>query len=358
MTKHSLRALMVVGMMTAATAAIATDSSAQGSTPTLTAAQKQKLATIQAQFVPGARDRNWDMGFDGVAKYCGAPIPMTIDPSTVVVEKMDGDRTGIPSVCRELAESVIYTCDNADDADPVVKEMVRGGVKRMVCAATSNADEVGNAGQKFTLDAQGTLTMTYGPRPSNTGESGRAFLDTNVKKNGLSIGGQKTKRKMIAQLKTGSFPKSLTDECGMSPTVSVDDKLAEHYSKHPTHSAIGACVAAMQSIYNFCGSGGVFARPDLKAFAQKNIKSVACNYGETNSLSLKNGVLSVATNDAAGTPNFNGRQMMSLGEYDMEWMKANFNASTALTASSASTPSTPSTPSTVSTATRARRARR
>jgi hypothetical protein len=347
---------MVVGLLTVGTAAIATASSAQGSTPALTAAQKQKLASIQAQFVPGAKDRNWDMGFDGVAKYCGAAIPMTIDPSTVAVEKMDGDRTGIPSVCRELAESVIYTCDNADDADPVVKEMVRGSVKRMVCAATSNEADVGDAGQKFTLDAQGTLTMTYGPRPSNTGERGRAFLDTNVKKNGLSIAGQKTKRKMIAQLKTGSFPKSLTDECGMSPTVTVDDKLAEHYSKHPTHSAIGACVAAMQSIYNFCGSGGVFARPDLKAFAQKNIKSVACNYGETNSLSLKNGVLSVATNDAAPTPNFNNRMMFSLGEYDMEWMKANFNASTASTASTSSSPASSS--STPSSPTRVRRARR
>jgi hypothetical protein len=333
-----LQTPLVMGLVTFLCAATSSMASGDPATPPLNAAQQAKLTKIQAQFVPGGKSNVSGYGFGKLSEFCGANIPMEIHPSMVALEKMKGDdRTDIDSTCQGFANSVVYLCGDRPDADPVVKEMIRSSVKKMVCRATSSTSDLNNHGLKYTLES-GTLTLTVGAKDgaiggSSISEDGDKFLKANVRRgpDGLSIGGQQLKRKMIDDLSIGksSLRKRLKDECAIDISVAIDDKLAEHYSKHLGDAPTAACDAGLQVAYNNCRSSAdtEISSQAIKAGLKKNLKGISCVLSDNESIAIRpNGILELGFSNNAPRPKFQDRTMMSMESYYFNWLKANIGS--------------------------------
>jgi hypothetical protein len=299
--------------------------------PPLTAAQEAKLARLRALFQPGGKVNSMASGVEQSEAACGARIPLEVDPSTVALEPMNGDRSDIDTTCNEFASAVVYTCGtNAADSDPVVKEMMRTNVKRMVCRATKDraltdrGAGMTNYGVKFTLE-NGTLTLLYVIKgASMMRELGERFLAEHVRnEQGLSIGGQRLKRKTLEQLKRSDLLADIKKKCGLELDVQVDDALFEHFSLHPTRAALGVCYSGLQVLYNNCSSDGVhnleITAPEVKAAILAHVKTISCVLSEQVSASVKpNDVLEIGGD-------FEGKHAgpsMSVEAFLFSWLKA------------------------------------
>ena len=350
------RRQIVLGLVTLVCAATSSQASGDPSTPTLTTTQQARLTKIQSRFVPGMKNNSPSYGFGKLSEFCGANIPMEIHPSMVALEKpKEEDRSDIETWCQAFADSVTYTCGYQPDADPVIKEMVRNSVKKLSCRATSNANDVGSQGVKYALE-NGTLVFTTIVNNGKLGggnitEEGDKFLKVNVRRgvDGISIGGQVHKRYIVEHLSPAknTLVEGLKKECGVDLTVSVDDKLAEHFSKHTGHSAISTCNSAMQVVYTSCrtSSDTVGVSPVIKAAAKK-LKGISCVYSETESIAVKpNGILEMGYSLNAQRPKWPGVLIQSTEDYYFEWMKANIGTLGSSTPSAANAPSAAPRPS-------------
>jgi hypothetical protein len=306
--------------------------------PALTPQQQAKLDTLQAMFRPGGSTNSGGYGIEKAEEFCGAAIPLDVDPSMVLYDKPDmtAERSDISSVCHAAAGAVVYVCGSSSDADPVVKQLVRDNVKRIVCKTTKNPAEVSATDyQRWALD-RGTLTYTClaGHGCGNITETGMAFLRKNVKSaTGLSIGGQELKVKLLASYgpSQNSLVKSLEEECGIKDlVVTIEDKLAEHYTEHTGHNPGTACDAGLQSVYNLCARGNEFAelnKAAVKAATKKHLKGVACVYSDTESIAIKpGGILELGVSYGAPRPKYKGRSMSSIHDLYMRWLADNVKA--------------------------------
>lgn len=331
------RRMVTVGFATLVLGATTSVAIGDSGSPTLNAAQLEKLQKLQAQFVPGGPNNSGGYGFDKVAEFCGANIPITLDPSLVALEKPNQDnRTRIDTTCQAFGGAIAYTCGYSKDADPVVKEMIRTNVKRMVCRATTNASELNNMGVNYALKS-GTLTFTVIADEGKLGganiqEEGEKFLLANVRQGGpdtLSIGGQQLKRKMLANIAIdkNTLRKGLKEECNIElASAAIDDKLAEHYSKHLGHSPLAACEAGLQVVYNNCREphDSEITSTAVGKALKTNLKGISCVYSDIESIAVRpNGILELGGSVNAPRPKFNGRSMMSSEEYKYRWLKAN-----------------------------------
>ena len=324
-----------VAMFAAGSGAIA---NADPATPALTPAQQAKLARIQARFVPGAPNNSGGYGYGKLAEFCGGNIPLQIHPSMVALEEMkEDDRTAIDGTCQGFADSVVYLCGYEKDADPVVKEMIRTNVKRMVCKATSTASEVDTyTGQKFSLE-NGVLTYLVAAKEGgfhggNVTDEGQKFLKANVRSaSGLSIGGQQLRKQMFENLSIpkDTLRKGLKEECGIDLTVAIDEKLPEHFSAHLGHAPDAACESGMQVIYNSCREtrDSETSSTVIKSAAKKNLKGISCVYSDNESIAIRpGGILELGYSLNAPRPKFEGHSMMSTETYYFNWLKANIGA--------------------------------
>lgn len=308
---------------------------ADDDTPPLTPAQQAKLKKLQALFEPGGKVNSMTQGIDKSEALCGARIPLELHPSTVALEKLNGDRTIIDTTCNDFAASVVFTCGTIpEQSDPVVKELIRTNIRRLVCRATKNKQETDrgpgmtNYGVKFSLE-DGTFTMTYvADGASNITDLGKRFLAENVRSaEGLSIGGQQLKRKMLQLVSKSELRERIKEKCGLDLDVQLDDKLMEHYSHHPTHAPLGVCDSGLQVIYNNCASDGVsnleITSPEVKRALLANLKGVSCVYSDDMTASVKpNGILEFGTSDQARTP----PPSRSAESFLFSWMKTNVKA--------------------------------
>lgn len=312
----------------------------QAAPPELTDEQQARLKELQAKFAPGLESQGSGYGYGKIAEFCGADIPIVLDPSLVALEtdkNRKGDRTEIAMTCHAFASAVTYTCGSDPNAEPEVKELVRANVKRMVCRATTNASETNNHGVKYALD-NGTLTFTVLARDGrlsggNIMEQGQKFLSENARRgpDGISIGGLRHKQKMTTDLslEKTTVRKSLRDECGLEFTVTIDDTLAEYYSHRLGHSAGSACEAGMQVIYNSCGRGDSpeISSPIIKEATKKHLKGISCVLSDQESIAIRpNGILEFGHSLNAPRPLWEGRNQMSIHDYYFNWMKANIKA--------------------------------
>ena len=301
------------------------------SVPALTPAQQEKLKTIQAMFAPGGHTSSSgnSYGLEKVPEFCGATIPLTVDPSTVALEQAKG--TSIDSVCHEMASAVAYTCGDEANADPVIKEMIRSNVKRLVCRATNDADQVNNHGVKYTLD-NGTMTLTYTPKTaSNIQDDGQTFLQNNVRgPTGLTIAGEMKKTEMFSKWKKGTLYESLKKDCGISFETAIEEKLANHFAepKNTGYYGLAMCDSGMQSIYNMCSRAGEFASYNpaaVTAAVKKNLKTISCVYSDVESIAIRpNGVLELGYKRGAARPAmFDGKSIMYPEDHYMAWLTKN-----------------------------------
>lgn len=313
---------------------VGSNAGAEDAAPPLTPEQQEKLSKIQAMFLPGGKVTSSGFGIDKALEFCGAAIALEVHPSTVAYDNpaKTWDRSNISTMCHGAAGAVVYMCGYNEEDDPVIKEMIRTNVKRIVCKATRDAAEVGAPGQKWALE-NGTLTFTYlATNASDPMQTGTPFLSKNVKgPTGLSIGGQKLKRKALESLSPAknTLLQHLKEECGIENlSVTVEDKLAEHYSYHLGHNPTSACDAGLQSIYNLCGRGDEFSKEynkaAVKAAAQKHLKGISCVYADTESIAIKpGGILELGGCLDAPRPKWKGKTMMSIHDYYMAWLSAN-----------------------------------
>lgn len=303
--------------------------------PALTAEQQQKLDALQAMFRPGGSTGSSGYGIEKAQEFCGAAIPLELDPSTVLYDdpKKTAARSAVSSTCHGVAGAVVYLCGHEKDADPVVKQLVRDNVKRIVCKTTKNAAEVSSTNYQAWALENGTLTFTCLADHScgNLTENGMAFLRKNAKSpTGLSIGGQQLKTKLLTQLgpTKNDLLKALSQECGIENlTFTVDDALAEHYSQHTGHNGATACEAGLQSVYNLCGRGDEFSQHNkaaVKAATKKHLKGLSCVFSETESIAIKpGGVLELGGSVNAPRPKYKGKAMMSVHDFYMRWLADN-----------------------------------
>ncbi len=345
----------IVGVGLAACLVGLPGSEARGdSPPALTPAQQEKLKKIQAMFAPGGHTSSGGYGLEKVPEFCGATIPMTIDPSTVALEKMNGDSTSIDSTCHAFAGSIAYTCGYEADADPVIKEMIRSNVKRMVCRATNDADQVNNYGVKYALE-NGTLTLTYNPKNAgNIMDEGQKFLQNNVHgPTGLTIAGALKKRELFTKWKKGTLYGALKNDCGISFDTAIDDKLANHFAepKNTGYSGLAMCDAGMQSIYNMCASAREFEKYNpavVAAAVKKNLKTISCVYSDVESIAVRpNGVLELGYKRDAKRQKVDGRDAMYPEDVYMAWLTKNaasWQATPVAATTGAASPDAPAAP--------------
>lgn len=302
--------------------------------PALTPEQKQKLDTLQAMFQPGGTTNSGGYGLEKVEEFCGAAIPLDVDPSMVLYDDQDktAARSAISSTCHGVAGAVVYLCGSEKDADPVVKQMVRDNVKRIVCKTTKNPADVSKTNYQAWSLEKGTLTFTCLADHScgNLTENGMTFLRQNARSpTGLSIGGREMQQKILKQVgPENELHQRLADECGIvNLTVSVDEKLAEHFSHNTGHYGGGACDAGLQSVYNLCGRGDEFSelnKKAVKAATKKKFKGISCVYSETESIAIKpGGILELGASLNAPRPKYKGHTMMSIHDFYMRWLADN-----------------------------------
>lgn len=304
----------------------------------LTPEQQAKLEKLQAMFRPGGSVSSSGYGLEKAKEFCGADIPLEVDPSMVLFDdpEKSAERSDVSSTCHAVAGAVVYTCGSDEKADPVVKQLVRDHVKRIVCRTTKVASDVDPyTFQRWTLE-QGTLTFTCiaGRSCGNITEQGELFLKANVKSaTGLSIAGHQLKQKLLASYtpETNDVMRSLAEQCGITNlSVAIDDKLAEHFTQHTGHNPGSACDAGLQSVYNLCGRGDEFSslnKAAVKAATKKHLKGISCVYADTESIAIKpGGILELGVSYGAERPKYKGHAMSSIHDFYMRWLADNVKA--------------------------------